>query len=71
MNKTGVFKCSKTCAHIIAVARKTNQLDKYMTWMSKQKGLPTNLSKLATIDMPKSSGRKAHMRRKASQKKKL
>ena len=67
VKKTGAFKCSKTCAHIIAVARKINQLDKYIAWMNKQKGLPMNVSRLATIDMTKGSGEKSNTCRKASQ----
>jgi len=51
----GIFKRSRTFPHIITVA---NQLDKYIAWMNKQKGLPVNVSKLAAIDMPKGSRKK-------------
>jgi len=63
-----LFKCSKICAHIIAVARKISQLEKYITRMNKQKEFPASFSRLAAIDMPKSSGKKATTHRKASPK---
>ena len=64
----GVFKCSKLCAHTVSVALKIDKLDAYIDWLQKQKGYLVNYSKLASVDMPKGSGKKSSSHRKASQK---
>ena len=54
----GIFKCSRICAHVFSVALTINQIDAYIKWLQKQK-YSVNYSKLANVDMPKGSGKKA------------
>ena len=65
----GIFKCSRICAHSVSVALKINQIEAYIKWLQKQR-YSVNYSKLANVDMPKGSGKKAvvierHLRNRA------
>ena len=53
-----VFKCSRICAHSVSVALRINQIDAYIKWLQKQK-YSVSYSKLANVDMPKGSSKKA------------
>lgn len=52
------FKCSKICAQSVFVALKIDQLDAFIEWLQKQNRYSVNYLKLASVDMPKGSGRK-------------
>lgn len=65
-NKSGQFSCelsclmwqsSKICAHCIAAADYSHQLEVFLRWYRNSKSKP-NLGKLSKVDMPKGSGRK-------------
>ena len=53
MKKAVVF--SSVARRVLTLLQEMYQLDRYIVWMNKQKGLPMNISKLAAIDMPKGS----------------
>ena len=64
--KSGQFSCessclmwqsSKICAHCIAAAEYSHQLEEFLAWYKSSKSKP-NLCRLSKVDMPKGRGRK-------------
>ena len=64
--KPGQFSCessclmwqsSKICAHCIAAAEYSHQLEEFLAWYKSSKSKP-NLCRLSKVDMPKGRGRK-------------
>ena len=62
-----LYLSSKVCAHTVAVACHTSTMDKYLSWVQKQKD-SVSLSALANLNMPKGAGKNPNTHRKASHK---
>ena len=62
-----LYLSSKVCAHTVAVACHTSTMDKYLSWVQKQKG-SMSLSALANLNMPKGAGKNPNSHRKVSHK---
>ena len=67
----GVYKSTKICKHIVAVARYTCSLDSLVSWLSKQKGGTLNITKLASVDMPVGSPKRKASSKQSSKRLKL